>query len=354
MMVYLSIVIPVRNEERFIGETLRALSGQDYPKERFELIIVDGRSTDGTRSIVAKFMADNKDINMRLLDNPGRLSSMARNIGARAAAGKLIGIIDGHVYIPDNQLFVNMERLKEVNNALCLARPAPLLVPTMSSGRPFWIAVAKKAWLGHSRGSYIYGDFEGFVDPISSGFAYDRAVFERVGFFDETFDAAEDVEFNFRLKKAGIYAYTSTALTIYSYPRETLKALFRQQTRYGEGRARFIRKHTEGMTMETFLPMAVLFFFLSLPVVMATRRILPWGGMIYAVMMALYWLILVVTGLKEAYAAGRVGGGFLVAQAVWMVHMGLGWGLLKTVFLPESILSKPYCVAGEPPQTGLR
>jgi glycosyltransferase involved in cell wall biosynthesis len=51
-MVYLSIVIPVRNEEKFISETLQALINQDYPKDRFELIVVDGSSTDGTRSVV--------------------------------------------------------------------------------------------------------------------------------------------------------------------------------------------------------------------------------------------------------------------------------------------------------------
>ena len=43
---------------------------------------------------------------------------------------------------------------------------------------------------------------------MSSGFAYDREVFDRVGYFDETFDAAEDVEFHHRLKGAGIEAYT--------------------------------------------------------------------------------------------------------------------------------------------------
>jgi len=129
----------------------------------------------------------------------------------------------------------------------------------------YWIAIGRKSKIGHSKDSFIYSDFEGFVNPVSSGFAYDRSVFETVGYFDEGFDAAEDVEFHFRLKQAGIDAFTSPDLLIYSYPRFSLKALFRQQTRYGEGRARFVKKHTEGFTKETPIPALIfLFSWLSL------------------------------------------------------------------------------------------
>lgn len=154
--VYLSIVIPVRNEERFIGATLNALASQDYPRGRFELIVVDGMSTDRTREVVERFIAGRPEVRVRLLPNPGILSSRARNIGVRASKGRLICVIDGHVHIPDRLLFRNIERLKEENNALCLARPAPLLVPGIEAGKPFWIAIARKSWLGHSRSSHIY------------------------------------------------------------------------------------------------------------------------------------------------------------------------------------------------------
>ena len=111
--IFLSIVIPVRNEEKFIQRTLESLVNQDFPRGRYELIVVDGRSTDLTVPIVQKFIADHPDVNIRLVDNPGILSSRARNIGIRMSKGQLIGVIDGHVYIPDNQLFTNMEKFKK-------------------------------------------------------------------------------------------------------------------------------------------------------------------------------------------------------------------------------------------------
>ena len=331
-MLYLSIIIPVRNEERFIADTLNMLANQDYPKDRFELIVVDGRSTDNTRAEVDKFINLHHDINVRLLDNPGRLSSRARNIGINAARGQLIGVVDGHVYIPNGHLFKNMERLKEKNSALCLARPAPLDVPGLEQGIPFWIAVARKSWLGHSRNSYIYSNFEGFVDPMSSGFAYDRSVFKKVGYFDESFDAAEDVEFHFRLKQAGIMAYTSPDLLIYSYPRESLSSLFHQQVRYGAGRARLVRKHLGALTKETPIPAVIFVFWAVFPLAVLFTLRFPSIGIAYVMLMAFYCLILLVTGISEALARKTFVPGFLVAAATWVTHMGLGWGFLKTIF----------------------
>ena len=234
---YLTIVVPVRNEEQFIGDTLSMLAEQDYPRDRFEVVVVDGMSIDRTRDVVREFVVAHRTINLRLLENPGWLSSRGRNIGIRAARGRLIAVIDGHVHIPNNGLFQAMEDLAERSGALCLARPAPLLVSSIRAGTPYWIGVARGSWIAHSAHSYIYSDFEGFVDPRSSGFAYDREVFSRVGYFDESFDAAEDVEFHYRLQAAGIQAYTSNRLTINSYPRSTIGGLFRQMMRYGLGRA---------------------------------------------------------------------------------------------------------------------
>lgn len=333
-MIYLSIVIPIRNEEKFIGETLSALAAQDYPRERFELLVVDGQSTDSTCAVVKEFMAANSEINVRLLDNPGVLSSCARNIGIKAAQGELIGVIDGHVYIPNDKLFFHMEQALKENNALCLSRPAPLDVPSIKKGPPFWIAVARKSWLGHSSKSYIYIDYTGFVDPMSAGFAYHRSVFARVGYFDESFDAAEDVEFHYRLKTAQIESFISPELLIYSYPRETLPALFKQQVRYGVGRARLIQKHPEAFTKETLIPVGVLFgSFLAVPASVLYAKMTVLSSLAIGIM-GLYWLILLLTGFKESISRRTFLPGILVFLSIWSTHLGLGWGFIKTIFLP--------------------
>jgi len=330
-MIYLSIIIPVFNEENFIVNTLLALINQDYPKDRFEIIVVDGNSTDDTRTVVEQFITAHFDFLICMLDNPHRLSSAARNIGIRNAKGHLIAVIDAHVYIPTNKLFKNMERLKEKNTALCLARPAPLDIPGLIRGKSMWIAVARKCWLGHSLNSSIYSNFEGFVDPTSSGFAYDKSIFNQVGYFDESFDAAEDVEFHFRLKMNGIMAYTSPDLLIYSYPRESFSALFKQQVRYGEGRAKFIKKHPRGFTIETLFPALICVCFLSLPLTLLCGWHLTFWRIFHVSIISLYSAAILITGLREALIRKRFFPGIVVALAVWVTHVGLGWGFIKTI-----------------------
>lgn len=334
--IFLSIVIPVRNEEKYIQQTLESLINQDYPKERYELIVVDGRSTDLTILIVQKFIADHPDVNIRLEDNPGILSSRARNIGIRTSKGQLIGVIDGHVHIPDKQLFTSMEKFRNETGMLCLARPAPLDVPGLDDGLAYWIAVARKSFLGHSSGSMIYSSYEGQCDPVSSGFAYDRSVFEKVGYFDESLDAAEDVEFHHRLKKAGIVAYTSPKLIIYYFPRSTFRDLFKQQERYGEGRARFVQRHVSGLTWETPIPSMLFLFFLLLPGVLCVQEWYPLFSLLYAAAGLTYWCMLLGVGFTESFKRRRVLAGVTIAYAIWIIHMGLGWGFLKTIIRPST------------------
>ena len=84
-MIFLSVVLPIRNEENFIAQTMEMLVCQDYPAERFEVIVVDGMSMDRARTNVESFIQSHPGFNIHLLENPGHLSSRARNIGIRAA-----------------------------------------------------------------------------------------------------------------------------------------------------------------------------------------------------------------------------------------------------------------------------
>ena len=329
-MIYLSIVVPVRNEEHFIFQTLSQLVDQKYPQDRYEILVVDGMSSDNTRQIVREFIKKHPEATCRLFENPGFLSSCARNIGARAAKGEIIAFVDGHVFIPDNNLFENIEQIINVHKAECLARPQPLIVPTLEKGSTaYWIAAARHSWIGHSTKSYIYSDYQGFVDPASSGFAYKRQLFETVGFFDETFDAAEDVEFNYRISRFGVKAYTSPRLLIYYYPRESYLDLFQQQVRYGVGRARFINKHPEAFYVETLVPPVIFLLHISLPFIIPGAIFYPLfvGPLLFVAV--LYWAVLLIAGFREA-AKKQMFNGFPVALGTWITHMGLGWGFLKT------------------------
>lgn len=248
---FITIVMPVRNEARFIADTLGRLLTQDYPQDRFEIIVADGMSDDGTRGIVNRLASD--DDRITLLDNPEKRSSAGRNVGFKAGRGDFFVVVDGHCHIPDDAFLRNVADCFEKSGAHCLGRPQPLDPPGLT---PFQqsVALARASRLGHGGDSLIYADYEGFASPVSNGAAYRREVFERVGYVDERFGACEDVEFNYRVEQAGLTAYTSPKLTVRYYPRENLAALFSQMRRYGRGRTRFYRRHPKAVSLSALVP----------------------------------------------------------------------------------------------------
>ena len=75
----LSVICPIYNEEKYIGQFLDSILRQDFPKNDMEILLVDGMSKDRTREIVSEYMTRFPFI--RLLDNPERIVPYAMNRG---------------------------------------------------------------------------------------------------------------------------------------------------------------------------------------------------------------------------------------------------------------------------------
>ena len=225
---FISIVVPVRNEEQTIERVLRKLLLQDYDPNRFEIIVADGLSTDSTRDVVTSLCREHD--NLRMLDNPKRLASAGRNVCVSAAAGDIILIVDGHCNVEAPDYLTRLAETFAKSGADCVGRPQPLDVPGAAPLQRA-IAFARSSWLGHHPDSYIYSSVERFVRPQSVAVAYRRAVIDAIGPFDEDFDACEDVEFNTRVERVGFRCFLSPQLRIRYHPRTTLGGLFRQLAR---------------------------------------------------------------------------------------------------------------------------
>ena len=240
LLPFISVIVPVRNEAPFIRRTLDQLLGQHYAPDRFEVLVVDGASTDGTPAVVRALEADHP--NLRLLSNARRWSSAARNLGVQSARGDILVVIDGHCDVDNPDYLNDLADAFERSGADCVGRPQPLDVPGASALQRA-IAAARASRLGHNPASYIYSAGEQFVPSKSVAIAYRRSVFEAVGYFDENFDACEDVEFNHRIDQAGLRCFFTPQVRVRYYPRTSLRGLFHQLRRYGQGRVRLLAKH---------------------------------------------------------------------------------------------------------------
>ncbi len=318
----ISVIIPVRNEEEFIGRTLQYLIGQDYPREKLEIIVVDGRSDDATRRIVEDMAAS--DACVKLLDNPKIISSAARNAGVKAAKGDIVTFVDGHVYIDNDQLLRNTAILMNEKEVDVLSRPQFLDTP---DNRFFQraVALARKSVFGHGLDSTIYLEEDKFVDPTSSGASYNKDIFDQVGYFDESFDAAEDLDFNHRAGRAGFKSFSSSKLAVYYFPRRTLRDLFKQMVRYGIGRFRFLKKHRKGVSSGALL-LALFYVGLILLVLLSilSNRLLQVAGLLLALYIAANLISSLVTALKKGLKY------MLVLPVIYMtIHSGLVWGIIS-------------------------
>jgi succinoglycan biosynthesis protein ExoA len=314
-----SVVLPVLNEARDIERLLLEVLNQASPAGGFEVLVADGGSTDGTKTIVAGLV--DRWPNLRLLDNPGRLSSAGRNVGAWAARGKYVLFVDGHCSIPRSDYLLRLVELFEATGAACLCRPQPLMLRAEGAWATA-IAGARHSWLGHDVGSDIYGGSPGATDPRSAGAAYLRTVIEQLDGYDERFDACEDVEFNYRVLKAGHRSYRHPDLRIDYRPRSSLKSLFRQMMRYGKGRAQLMARHP-GMRPWPLLVVS--------GVTLLVASLLAMGRTPVVRLMALVpvacWLIMIV---GESLRVGGVSSeATRLMRAFLVIHCGLALGFWR-------------------------
>ncbi len=317
-----SVIVPVRNEERLIRHTLECLLRQEFDADAFEVIVVDGASDDATVARVRDVQSSFR--HFFLLDNPRRLASAARNLGISHSRGRYIVVVDGHCSIHDPHYLSKLVEAFEVSGADCLGRPQPLRT---DGATPFQqaVAVARESWLGHNPDSDIFSNRQRFVAPDNVAVAYKSEVFAKVGMFDEQFDACEDVEFNTRVRQAGLKCFFTPAIGVDYQPRGTLPGLLYQMSRYGKGRSRLGRKHPSSVTLPSLIPMLWL---LWLPLTFAFGFVLPFFAAVFSLSLLFYSLSILAESLRLSLRSAPA---MLLRTpfVFFAIHIGFGSGFLR-------------------------
>jgi len=233
---FVSVLVPVRNEERYIERCLYSIAGQDYPRELMEVLVIDGRSDDRTREIVTRFTHEST-LDLRLLDNPRRKPAAAMNIGIDAARGGVILRLDGHAALAPDYVRRCVAALDE-QGADCAGGALESEGDTYTGKA---IALAMSSWFGVGGAAFRVGG-AGPVDTVAFG-AYRRDVFERTGRFAEDIDRGEDDEFNYRLRDAGGLIVLVPEARVRYTVRGDLRSLWRQYFGYGRAKVEVLRRH---------------------------------------------------------------------------------------------------------------
>jgi succinoglycan biosynthesis protein ExoA len=321
-----AIIIPCYNESRTIVALFDAIRGQSFPLSDMEIIVADGKSTDGTRQLADSYALAHPELNMRLVDNPERSIPAALNRAIGLSKAGLILRLDAHS-VPSNDF---VERCLQASEQTGAANVGGVweIRPSGSSLLARAIAVAASHPLGAGDARYRIGGAAGEVDTVPFG-AFRREWIERVGPFNEALRTNEDYEYNVRLRRAGGRIWFDPSIRSVYLARPDLGALARQYARYGYWKARMALGFPESLRWRQVLPplfvlslasMALLAFFVP-----AARWVVGLAGGIYA-------LSVIAAGLIEAVRRRDLGLALGFPVAVAIMHLCWGTAFLAGVF----------------------
>ena len=321
-MPFVSILIPVHNEEAYIDRCLQAVLTQDYPADLMEVWIADGLSADGTREIIADYM--NQYSNFFLVDNPGRIVPTGLNLLIPKAKGDIIIRVDGHCVIASDYVTNCVRHLQEkgVNG---VGGPMHTVGEDFKS-EVIALAMSSKFGVGNSFFRTETGQTK-LADTVPFP-AYLREDIRKVGLYDEELVRNQDDEYNYRIREAGGNILLADDVRSTYFSRASMAKLWRQYYQYGYWKVRVLQKHPRQMSLRQFVPLA---FVLSLILSLVLTLVQPWGWVCLIAILGLYLLTNLAASLG---IAKKQGWHFLrlLPLAFAIIHLGYGLGFLVGLF----------------------
>jgi glycosyltransferase involved in cell wall biosynthesis len=323
MQHYISILIPCRNEALYIEKCLKSvLSFQCPDGVEIEILVLDGCSTDHTKTLAESIAANHPSI--RILDNIGVIQSTAVNLGVREAKGQWIMRLDAHAEYPTNYLKLCLETAlrsgADNTGGIFITQPGG----ANYSAQLVQALTTHKFGIGDS--GFRSGAKEDWADTVPYGF-YRREVFERIGWLDERLVRAQDYEFNRRLIAAGGKILRNPNIQINYYNQPTLSAFYQKQ---------FVKEAPYNAYLWYLAPYAFAarhaitgvfaFGVLSGLLLSPFSR---WIALVFATVMAAYSILAILSAVQQAIRYRRLKHALCLPICFFLFHFIHGLGVLS-------------------------
>ena len=221
----ISILIPCRNEERYIVGCIKSIQNFIIPEDReTEILVIDGMSTDNTRFLINRLIKD--DSRIRMLDNPRFFQVSALNIGIKESSGSFILRLDAHAVYPENyieKLYTTWDEIK----ADCVGG----VIETLPGADTFQAAIVQ-AITTHSFGvgnsSFRTGNSHGYKDTVPYGL-FPKEVFQKYGYYNENLISGEDYEMSSRIRLHGGKIWQNGDVVVQYFNQPALYKFYQKQ-----------------------------------------------------------------------------------------------------------------------------
>ncbi len=317
----ISVIIPCRNEFDYIDLFLQSLLKQDFCHLKYEILIADGSSDDGTREVLDRLSVEHPEI--VIIDNPEKIVSAGLNRAIKMASGDIIIRMDVHTEYDLDYVACCLNTLLKsgADNVGGPARTRAMSFIQKANA----LAYHSPFSVGGAR--FHNAEYEGWVDTVTYG-CWRKDTLVHVGLFDEELVCNQDDELNLRLIRSGGKIWQSPSIRSWYYPRATLLSLFKQYRQYGYWKVRVIQKHK--------LPASI-------------RHLVPGGFIALLLLLILFslafsWARLALAGLLGLYLCANLGASLITCRlpknwrylpampfVFFAYHFGYGWGFLRGV-----------------------
>ena len=222
-----SIIVPVYNDPR-VESCILSLLAQDYPKELYEIIVVDNNSNDSTREVIQRF-------NVKYVRENRKGSYFARNKGLEVASGDVAAFIDADCVADPRWLSELLEGFVDMNVGGIGGRILKLEPQT-------WVQ-AHAEDLAEQQLALQYLPFHDAPYIVTANAAYRMSILRLLQGFDAQFQSGGDVDLAWRVHTAGFTIVTTPDAIVYHAARETIKGYFKQFFKYAAGHVLLFKKH---------------------------------------------------------------------------------------------------------------
>jgi succinoglycan biosynthesis protein ExoA len=250
-MKQVSVIVPCRNERRYIEGFCAGVMRQQLPPEwQLQLVVADGQSDDGTRELLQSIAQ--RDPRVVWIDNPARIVSTGLNAALKLATGEIIVRMDVHSEYADDYVVQCLAVHAETSadnvggpwHAVADENAGPMQQAVAAAFQSRWVA-------GGALSRQL--DYDGWVDTVYLG-SWPRRTFERFGGFDEQLVRNQDDEHNLRIVKGGGRVWQSSRIRSVYRPRANLSQVFRQYLQYGYWKPFVMKKHGQPASVRHAVP----------------------------------------------------------------------------------------------------
>ncbi len=295
-MPTVGVVIPCRNEARWLARLLDALAAQDRRPD--EIVVVDDGSTDGTATVVEEWKRHG-DLPVRVIAGPARGVAAAVNTGVAALATDIVVRLDGHC-LPAADYIARAVALAG-HPGVGVAGGVWVIEPGAATLEAEAIAIAAGHKIGSGgamyRSSSVLAQTD--VDTVPFG-CFGRSLWQVLGGFDEGLQTNEDYDFNYRVRQRGLRVVLDPAMRCVYYARPTVKTVARQYGRYGWWKARMLMHHPRAIRWRQVVPALLVPALLA-----ALLGFLLDGGEQWWLLSAIYPVVILIGAVHAAFTRDK-------------------------------------------------